>query len=143
MTTSASKGFERKLCWRVTRRCNLDCVHCLAADLARYPGEIDTTTALHFCDLFESFNVERVAITGGEPLLRADLPQIARRLWRHGITVDVTTNGYAVTPRRLGELEPYVAIFRLSIDGLESTHDQVRKPGSFETALSALELLSR
>jgi len=141
MSTWNSIAFERKLCWRVTRRCNLDCVHCLAADLGIYPGEIDTRTALCFCDLFGCWGVRRVAITGGEPLLRTDLPQIAERLWHHGIEIDITTNGYPVTPRRIRELEDFVGIFRVSIDGAETTHDGIRKSGSFQKALEAIQLL--
>ena len=66
--------------WNLTRRCNLTCTHCYAfsADHA-YPGELSTEEVFGVMDDLKAFRVPVLILSGGEPLLRPDLMDIARR----------------------------------------------------------------
>src|SRR6266536_3208214 len=80
--------------WNLTRTCNLKCVHCYTASEAKkYPGEIDTTTAMGVLDDLAEFNVPAVLFSGGEPLVRADLFELAAHARSRGLHVVLSTNG--------------------------------------------------
>src|SRR5512139_1550927 len=69
----------RMIAWEVTRSCNLNCIHCrAAAQRGPYPGELGTEEALRLIDEIVSFSQPVVILTGGEPLLRPDIYDLAR-----------------------------------------------------------------
>jgi len=68
----------RLLAWEVTRTCNLSCVHCRAAAVDKpYPNEFSTQECLGLLDEVVSFASPIIILTGGEPLLRPDIFEIA------------------------------------------------------------------
>src|ERR1700733_8658137 len=88
----------RNLRISVTDRCNLRCHYCMPEDeyLWLPRGDVLTFEELtHLADLFSSAGVDRIRLTGGEPLLRRDLPdliaQLSRRSWLRDLAL--TTNG--------------------------------------------------
>jgi MoaA/NifB/PqqE/SkfB family radical SAM enzyme len=85
-----------------------------------------------------------VAITGGEPLMRKDLPECGIRLRKHGFLWGIVTNGYDYTPdihSRL--LAAGMGSIALSLDGLESVHNWLRRnEQSFNRAVRALDLIT-
>jgi radical SAM protein with 4Fe4S-binding SPASM domain len=85
-----------------------------------------------------------VAITGGEPILRKDLPQCGSILRKHGFHWGIVTNGYAYTPdMHRSLLGAGMGSLTLSLDGLETAHNWLRANGqSFGRALKALDLIS-
>jgi radical SAM enzyme (rSAM/lipoprotein system) len=85
-----------------------------------------------------------VAITGGEPLMRKDLPECGRRLRQHGFLWGIVTNGYDYTPDMHGRLlGAGMSSLSLSLDGLEATHNWLRGNGqSFQRAVNALALIT-
>jgi radical SAM protein with 4Fe4S-binding SPASM domain len=89
-------------------------------------------------------NTITVAITGGEPILRKDLPDCGRKLRENGFFWGIVTNGYDYTPdvhRRL--LGAGMGSLTLSLDGLETTHNWLRDNNkSFARAVKALELIT-
>src|SRR3954467_5469362 len=94
---------EAKICWRITRRCNLHCPHCLAGDLSKYISEADTQTYFHFINIMAECGVTRIVFTGGEPLIRTDLLSILRRTQERGIMSQITTNALTITDARATE----------------------------------------
>src|SRR3970282_473593 len=64
--------------WNLVRRCNLACIHCysISADIDS-PGELDTAEVLRVMDDLKAFGVPALILSGGEPLLRKDIFQIA------------------------------------------------------------------
>lgn len=126
---------ERKLCWRVIRRCNLSCPHCLAGNLDLYSDEVDTGAGLRFVDCFAECGVTRVVFTGGEPLLRHDLFELLARAKRRGISTQITTNGLGLTSDRLNTLRAVVDVLRVSVDGFRETHNRLRGSNNFDTVL--------
>jgi radical SAM enzyme (rSAM/lipoprotein system) len=89
-------------------------------------------------------NTITVAITGGEPILRKDLPECGRKLRENGFRWGIVTNGYGYTPEIHGSLlGAGMGSLTLSLDGLEPTHNWLRANNkSFARAVKALELIT-
>ncbi|MEX2240418.1 MAG: heme d1 biosynthesis radical SAM protein NirJ [Burkholderiales bacterium] len=129
--------------WNLVRRCNLACIHCysISADVD-FPGELDTAEVLRVMDDLKAFGVPALILSGGEPLLRKDIFQIAGRSKALGFYTALSTNGTLIDAplaRRIGDTGfDYVGI---SLDGLEATHDKFRRQaGAFGKSLAALRL---
>ena len=84
--------------WEITRRCNAHCVHCSsnAGPEVQDPQEYSTADALQLIDQLAEAGVRVLAFSGGEPLLRADLPALIRYAAQRGLTTNVCTNGSLV-----------------------------------------------
>lgn len=135
----------RLVAWEVTRRCNLACVHCrAAADDRAYAGELTTAECFRFLDELASFGRPVVILTGGEPLLREDIAEIAAYGNNRGLRMVLATNGLLVTnawARRLASAGiPRVSV---SLDGPDAAgHDAFRGvPGAFAGALRGIAAL--
>ena len=88
----------RLLAWEVTRTCNLSCVHCRAAALDKpYPNELSTEECLRLLDDVRSFASPIIILTGGEPLLRPDIFEIASSGTAKGLRMVLATNGTGET----------------------------------------------
>jgi radical SAM protein with 4Fe4S-binding SPASM domain len=128
--------------WEITMACNMRCAHCGSSCATALPGELTTAEALGLCDQLADLAVQRVTLSGGEPLLRPDWPLLAERLTKRGVRVTMISNGWLITrvaiedARRAG-----VNLIAISLDGLEATHDSIRKPGAFRRVLDALSLM--
>jgi heme d1 biosynthesis radical SAM protein NirJ len=130
--------------WNLIRRCNLTCLHCysISADID-FPGELSTEEVFRVMDDLKAFRVPALILSGGEPLLRKDIFEIAGRARRLGFSVALSTNGTLIDEalaKRIADAGfGYVGI---SLDGLQETHDKFRrKEKSFEKSLAALRAL--
>ncbi len=125
----------------VTGRCNCRCATCLWRD----PAADELTTA-EIARLYRDAarcGMILNSVWGGEPLLRADLPQIARASKANRLVTIVITNG-SLLADRLDELAPWVHCFIVSIDELGDRHDDMRGlPGIFDAACAAIESIRR
>jgi len=135
--------------WEITRACNLRCIHCLAAAGRRDPDELSGDQALALADELVRAGCGTVKLTGGEPLLRQDWPQLAARLTAGGLRVAIISNGLLLDQVRLERmLAAGVQAVAISLDGLRHAHDGIRvAPGTaqgsrFDAALRALALLA-
>lgn len=135
--------------WNLTRRCNLECAHCY---ISAGPEETAASelTASEFRRITEEILTLNPAplfiLSGGEPLLRADLPELARFASGRGATVVIGTNGTLLTDERVAELKDAgVTGVAVSVDSLEPKHhDNFRHgPGSLAATTAALERLRR
>ena len=132
----------RMVAWEVTRSCNLRCVHCRAsAERGPYPGELTTQEAMAVLEDMAGFARPVVILTGGEPLLREDVLEIARRGNQLGLRMVMAPNGTLLTSRRARELkEAGIQRVSISLDGSTSTtHDAFRQvEGAFQGALEGI-----
>jgi len=133
--------------WEVTRSCNLDCVHCrAAAACGPYTGELDTAACLRLLDDIAAFSKPVIILTGGEPLLRPDIWEIAAYGDRLGLRMVMATNGTLVT-EEAAEKMPAAGIRRVSIslDGPDATsHDGFRRvTGAFAGALAGIAAMKK
>jgi len=136
------------LFWECTWRCNLSCRHC-GSDCKAESNVKDMPFAvfLHAIEPLEqrySRDTVVIAITGGEPLLRADLADCGRALRQHGFRWGIVTNGMLYDEARHHELVAAgLSSITVSLDGLEETHNWLRQhPQSFQRALRALRLIA-
>jgi MoaA/NifB/PqqE/SkfB family radical SAM enzyme len=121
----------------VTYRCNARCTMCNRYKAPSRPDEeisLDTIKKLP--------RMYFTNITGGEPFIREDLPDIVRELYKKSDRIVISTNGY-FTDRiiKLAEEFPKVGI-RVSIEGLEQTNNEIRGlPDGFNRGYSTLKKL--
>jgi len=118
--------------WNLTKRCNLECAHCYisAGPSESAAAELDTADCLAIVDQLLAVNPAPLLIlSGGEPLLRRDLGEIAHYASANGATVVVGTNGTLLTDERIAVLtDAGVRGVAVSVDSLRpSYHDNFRR----------------
>jgi heme b synthase len=132
----------RMVAWEITRQCNLACIHCRASSEAGlYPNELKTDECLRVLDDIASFSRPVVILTGGEPLLREDIFQIARFGSDKGLRMVMAVNGTLVDQRVARKMQDAgIQRISVSIDGASAeSHDQFRQvPGAFEGVLRGI-----
>lgn len=132
----------RMVAWEVTRQCNLSCVHCRAsAGKGPYEGELTTQEALHLLNDIASQADPVVILTGGEPLLRSDILDIASHGTALGLRMVMAPNGTLLMPELAEELrQAGIQRLSISIDGSTSeAHNAFRGvQGAYEGALSGI-----
>lgn len=123
----AFEFFPFTMGWEITLACNLRCKHCGSSAGQPRKNELTTDEALRICDQMPSLLIQEVDFTGGEPLLRPDLYQIALRLKELKITTGIVTNGVALDQKNIPKLkESGISHVAVSVDGIGSTHDFIR-----------------
>jgi mycofactocin radical SAM maturase len=131
--------------WEITGRCNLECRHCLSADLrAEAKGELSLDQCLRVVDQLAAADVFQINFGGGEPFLRDDFLTIVAYAQAQGITTCVSTNGTLLTDRVVDELVRMQHLFlQVSLDGVTpATNDALRGAGSFVRILDGVRRLS-
>lgn len=133
--------------WNLTRRCNLECAHCYIAAGPRESaeGELSTAECLRIASEILELNPSPMFIlSGGEPLLRHDLVEIAGFASSRGATVVVGTNGTMLTRDAIRRLrDAGVRGFAVSVDSLDAgRHDRFRHgSGALDATSEAIERL--
>jgi radical SAM protein with 4Fe4S-binding SPASM domain len=134
---------ERKpvVVWNVTRTCNLKCIHCYSDSAARvYAGELNHVEARALLEDLARFGVPAVLLSGGEPLARPDLLELAEHARGLGLELTLSTNGTLLDMHRAEQIRrlgfTYVGI---SLDGIGDVNDYFRgRKGAFERAVSGI-----
>jgi len=133
----------RLVAWEVTRNCNLSCVHCrAAATCGPYTGELDTASAFKLLDEIARTGSPIVILTGGEPLLREDIFDIAAYGTKKGLRMVMAPNGTLITSASAQKMvETGIRRISISLDGATAErHDRFRGvQGAFSGALSGIE----
>ena len=130
--------------WNLIRRCNLTCKHCYALSADHdYAGELGTQEVYTVMDDLRAFGVPVLILSGGEPLMRPDLFDIAARAQGMGFYIGLSTNGTLIDEPMADRVAAagfdYVGI---SLDGLKPTHDKFRRlDGAFDRSLAAVRFL--
>src|SRR6202795_3642018 len=93
-----SDNKARLVFWEVTKGCNLRCIHCRAtATELSSPTDLPTRPALEIIDQIVAAANPILVLSGGEPLYRSDIFQLARYATDKGLRVALATNGTLVT----------------------------------------------
>ena len=138
--------FEPKwIAWEITRRCNLKCVHCRSSSGLEAKGHPDFTLAeaKRVLDDIASYAKPVVVLSGGEPLLRPDVFEIAQYGTDLGLRMCLATNGTLVTQEICVKIKAAgIKMVSLSLDGASAeVHDDFRcQPGAFAGTLNAAKL---
>lgn len=120
----------------VTDRCQARCRYCNIPQRAK--REMTTSEMLNLIDQISDLGVCRIALWGGEPLLRNDIGIIINYIKKKGIFVTLDTNGWLVS-EKIKEIQN-LDILVVSIDGPEDVHDKVRGKGSFKKAFNGIQV---
>ena len=135
----------RNVYLHVTKACNLRCAYCYFTASRLLPGEMSAADLSPLWPQLVTLRPGKVVFTGGEPLLRPDLPGLLRSLRAadpgHRVLRCLNTNGYLVTPQLARDLVGLADEVRVSVDALAARNDALRGAGSFAAALNALECL--
>jgi 12,18-didecarboxysiroheme deacetylase len=127
--------------WNMTRRCNLRCIHCYSSSADRlYPDELTTAEARAMMDDLAAFGSPVLLFSGGEPLMRPDLPDLLRYAVGRGMRAVISTNGTLITREHADVFRDIgLSYVGVSLDGMEPTHDRFRgRTGAFQAALAGL-----
>lgn len=133
----------RLVAWETTRACDLACVHCRAvAQPHPDPRQLSTEEAFRLVDDLTAFQEPLILIlTGGDPMKRADIFEVAARASRAGLRVVMSPSGTQVTPQTVRQLrQAGVQRISVSLDGsTPEIHDAFRRvPGAFDQAVQSL-----
>jgi 12,18-didecarboxysiroheme deacetylase len=137
-----SKDKRPVVVWNITRRCNLKCVHCYAqADNRSFDDELTTKQGLALIDDLAGFGVPVILFSGGEPLVRKDLPELADYAVKKGMRAVISTNGTLITAETARTLKDIgLSYVGISLDGMEKINDRFRGvKGAFKSALEGIE----
>jgi radical SAM protein with 4Fe4S-binding SPASM domain len=127
--------------WNCTSQCNLLCLHCYASAADEGTnGQMNTAAAMRFISDLAEFKVPVILLSGGEPLLRKDLFELARFACTKGIRVALSTNGTLIDNKTADAIQKIgFAEVGISLDGLETTNDHFRgKKGAYKDALRGI-----
>jgi mycofactocin biosynthetic radical S-adenosylmethionine protein MftC len=130
--------------WEITAKCNLQCRHCLSADMRKaMAAELDFQQCCAFIDELDRMEVFQINFGGGEPFLRKDLCNILDYAHSKGITTCVSTNGTALDKNLVSRLSGMKLLrIQVSLDGATAaTNDAIRGSGTYERILEGLALL--
>ncbi|MFY1696301.1 StsB family radical SAM/SPASM domain sactipeptide maturase [Solwaraspora sp. WMMA2101] len=130
--------------YAITDGCNLRCPYCYASSEKRLPGELDTRESLELVEQSADMGARTIIFTGGEPMLRRDLFEVAGRVRELGMQANIITNATLIrkpeTARRVAETFAGVTV---SIDGgTAKTHERTRGVGTFAKTVDALRMLN-
>ena len=127
--------------WNMTRRCNLKCIHCYAgAREAQSPDELTTAEGKTLIADLASFGSPVILFSGGEPLLRHDLAELARFAVEKGLRAVISTNGTLLSKEQVDIFKSIgLSYIGVSLDGLKETHDRFRGVrGAFEQTMQGI-----
>jgi AdoMet-dependent heme synthase len=129
--------------WRCTRRCVGNCLYCSFTPEYAKDYEIDTKKAYKMVDEIHKFGSPWFGISGGEPLVRKDIfDVIAYAKKEYGMEVSLITSGFAFDQERLDKLAKYEVHTAVSVDGTRESNDIIRRKGSYDKAVHAMQKLS-
>lgn len=130
--------------WNITHKCNLKCKHCYikAGDKAM-GAELTTEEGKTIISDLAGMNVPVLLFSGGEPLMREDVFELADYARSKGIRTVLSSNGTIITKKMASLIkETGLQYVGISIDGMPSTHDKFRGiDGAFEMARKGIKNL--
>jgi GTP 3',8-cyclase len=135
----------------ITDRCNYKCVYCRTGNEGAQYAELSLSDYLRIVRVFAGLGIEKVRLTGGEPLLRKDLVRLVAQLaelrtWAgKPLDLALTTNGHLLADMAAPLAEAGLSRITVSMDAVEpATFERItRVPGSFEKVLAGLRAAQR
>jgi len=126
--------------WSVTHRCNLNCTHCYVYQDSP-KKEMTYDEACTIIDQLSEAKNFILVFFGGEALLRQDIFDLMRYASEKNVQAALASNGTLITEEVAKKLKDVgVGYVQVSIDGLKDVHEQIRGIGTFEKAISAIEI---
>jgi 12,18-didecarboxysiroheme deacetylase len=136
-----SKDKKPVVVWNMGRRCNLRCVHCYAQSKdIEYKNELTTEQGKELIDDLAKFGAPVILFSGGEPIMRSDLPELAQYARSKGMRAVISTNGTLIDKKMAKVLKEIgLSYVGVSLDGMRETNDKFRGvKGAFDLALQGM-----
>jgi heme b synthase len=139
-------GYRPRLVfWELTTGCNLSCIHCRAsATELMSPDDLSTAECLAIVDQIASYAPLILVLSGGEPLWRRDVFEIASHAVAKGLRVALATNGTLIDEAMAMRIKDAgIVRVAISLDGADKfTHDAFRgHDGAFEASIRGIRHL--
>jgi radical SAM protein with 4Fe4S-binding SPASM domain len=138
------KFYPQHTVWEITFACNMRCLHCGTAAGNKRPRELTDDETYHVVDELAALGGRIVTLSGGEPLMRKNWREIARRFIKSDIKTGIISNGYLFNEKIVEDLVDIgFNNVGISFDGTKKTHNYIRqRPESFKRAHKAMELMT-
>ena len=128
--------------WNFTNRCNLSCLHCYSKAGLEAKDKLTTEKIFETIPQLKRAGVKFVIFSGGEPLTRHDIFDIAQKMKEEGIFTYLSTNGLYIHHSNVARIIDTFGYIGISIDGDEKIHDHFRGlAGSYQMSLKAIDLI--
>jgi radical SAM protein with 4Fe4S-binding SPASM domain len=130
--------------YAITEGCNLRCPYCYASSEKPLPGELSTAQSLELVDQAADMGAEVMVFTGGEPMMRRDLFDIAARATERGMRANIITNATLIRkPETARKVASTFSTVTVSVDGgTAEIHERTRGKGTFAKTVAALRMLN-
>ena len=134
----------RTVYYAITEGCNLRCPYCYASAVRPRSDELSTDESLQLVDEIAALGAQELIFTGGEPMLRRDLFDVAARSRRQGLRTNIITNGTVIKTSEIAQqMAEIFDVVTVSIDGgSAAVHERTRGRGTFRVVRRALQLLN-
>jgi MoaA/NifB/PqqE/SkfB family radical SAM enzyme len=132
-----------KLYLVLTRRCNLGCLHCSNDSGSQRSEQMDYSLVKDILAQARRIGVFEIALNGGEPTCHPDFFRIVDCAKRMGFPLYLNTNGIYSQDVLNRLAHSRIDRIKVSIDGLEESHDNIRGKGMFRKAVESIRYLKR
>lgn len=139
--TGVRAGLGPVVAWNINSQCNLNCKHCYSnSTAAKAETTLTTKEAFKVIDQLADFKVPVLLLSGGEPLLRADLFKLIKKAKSRNLRTVISTNGTLLTEKKVQKLKSLgLSYIGISLDGMEAVNDHFRgQKGAFKKALAGI-----
>jgi radical SAM protein with 4Fe4S-binding SPASM domain len=137
-----TRPFPAYVVWELTLACDHACLHCGSRAARARENELSTAQALEVVGELAALGTKELVFIGGEAYLHPGFLELVAAARSHDIVPAMTTGGAGIDETLAFALKRGgMARVSVSIDGLEASHDRVRKRGSYASAMRALALL--
>lgn len=130
--------------WKITMGCNMRCYSCGSAYASAYPDDLTTIDAFRLCDKIGEMGFSSITLAGGEPTIHPDWDLIALRLYINNVIPNMISNGWLIdesVAQRAARAN--INTIAITIDGLEQTHDEIHRSGSFKRIMCAFSEIKK
>ena len=127
--------------WNVTKKCNLHCIHCYSQSTDKKDEyELTTEEGMALLEDLSALGSPVILFSGGEPLIREDIFELAQYAKTLGMRVVLSTNGTLINPKTANKIKNIgVSYVGISLDGMQTTNDLFRgSKGAFRRALKGI-----
>jgi radical SAM protein with 4Fe4S-binding SPASM domain len=127
--------------WNITRACNLACKHCYEDAHTIGPDELTPQQRLRAVDRMADAGIAYIAISGGEPLILPDFPEVAKRIIDNEMGFSIATNATLLTKEKAKMLKQLDCKFiQVSLDGANAkTHNAFRGRNAFQKTIRGIK----
>jgi MoaA/NifB/PqqE/SkfB family radical SAM enzyme len=129
----------------ITTRCDFDCKHCFKCKF-KENKDIDLKLLQKIISFAKEYKCRAISLTGGEPLLHQNIEKIFEIIIRNNLPLSFLSNGYRIK-EKINLIKKYkqnIIGVLISLDGHnKEIHDRIRKDGSYDRAIEAMQILSK